>query len=184
MRGTYESAWDDDHEPARLLLTDVLQRHAIRGAPVVMVPGRNKLLFTGDQDDAGIALLVRRAEHALSQPRSMSPLMLRLVEGKWTKLEPAAHAAKLHSLRLVSEGQAYANQKQLLDERSTQQGKNIFVANYMAGRGPDGTLGWSPSCRRRERRCVHRLRMDRYSVLRPGWPVLRDLLLQGTVSRK
>jgi hypothetical protein len=137
--GTYESAWDDDHEPARLLLTDVLQRHAIRGAPVVMVPGRNKLLLTGDQDDAGIALLVRRAEHALSQPRSMSPLMLRLVEGKWTKLEPAAHAAKLHSLRLVSEGEAYANQKQLLDERNTQQGKKIFVANYMVGRGPDGT---------------------------------------------
>jgi hypothetical protein len=137
--GTYESAWDDDHDPARLLLTDVLQRHATRGAPVVMAPSRGKLLLTGDQDAAGITLMVRRAEHELSQPRSMSPLMLRLVDGRWTKFEPSAHAAKLHSLRLVSEGQAYTNQKQLLDERPTQQGEKIFVANYMVGRGPDGT---------------------------------------------
>lgn len=137
--GTYESAWNDDHDPARLLLTEVLQRHATRGAPVVMVPGRDKLLLTGDQDDAGIALVVRRAEHALSQPRSMSPLMMRLVEGKWTNFEPPAQAAKLHSLRLIAEGQAYTSQKQLLDERSKQQGRNLFVANYMVGRGPDGT---------------------------------------------
>jgi hypothetical protein len=138
VAGTYESDWDDYHDPARLLLPDVLQRHAVRGAPVVMVPGKGKLLLTGDQDAAGMALMVRRAERELTQPRALSPLMLRLLEGRWTKFEPSAHAAKLHGLRLGADAQAYTYQKQFLDERAARRSEDIFVANYMLGQGSDG----------------------------------------------
>ncbi len=137
--GIYESAWADDHDAARLLLVDVVQRHSIRGTPVVAVPVRGRLLLTGDQDVTGIAALVRQLELAQEQPRAMPPQLLRLVDGQWTDFVPAAHATRLHALRLLSQGQAYAAQKQLLDERAIQRGEDIFVANLMVGRDPDGT---------------------------------------------
>ena len=137
--GIYESAWADDHDAARLLLIDVLQRHPITGAPVVAVPVRGRLLLTGDQNASGVAALVRQLELAQEQPRAMPPQLLRLVDGQWTDFVPAAHVPRLRALRLQSEGQACANQKHLLDERAKKRGEDIFVASLMVGRDADGT---------------------------------------------
>ncbi len=141
--GIYESAWADDHDGARMLLVDVMQRHAIQGAPVVAVPVRGRLLLTGDEHATGVAALVRQLELATELPRAMPPQLMRLVDGQWTDFVPEAHAARLRALRLMSDGQAYANQKHQLDERLKQRGEQIFVASLMAGREPDGTLSRS-----------------------------------------
>ena len=141
--GIYESAWADDHDGARMLLADVLQRHAIQGVPVVAVPVRGRLLLTGDEHATGVASLVRQLELATELPRTMPPQLMRLVDGRWVDFVPEAHAERLRALRLMSDGQAYANQKHQLDERLKQRGEQVFVASLMAGREPDGTLSRS-----------------------------------------
>lgn len=137
-RGTWASAWNDDHDTARLLLPEVLARHPVRGAPVVMLPSHGRLLLTGDQDADGLALLVRLTIEAQDQPRALSPLMLRLADGRWSAVMPAAHATELRGLRLLADAQAYANQKPLLEERAKRRGEDVFVASCMLAREPDG----------------------------------------------
>ncbi|MET3132550.1 hypothetical protein AAKU55_002824 [Oxalobacteraceae bacterium GrIS 1.11] len=143
--GTYVSDWDDYYDTSRLLLAAYMREQVAMGTPVIMVPGRDKLLLTSEANEAGLGLLMFHAEEAAGQPRAMPPLMLRLVDGRWTNFEPPAHAVKLNNLRKTAAGEEYENQKRFLQERLKNERRDIFVATYMVGKGAQG-ISISSAC--------------------------------------
>jgi uncharacterized integral membrane protein len=136
---TYVSVWNDDFDAARMLLTDYMLDYVSMGAPVVMVPARNKLLLTSDRNDMGLEQLLRHAEEGVGSPKAMSPLMLRLINGQWSRFEPPGFAVRLNNLRKTFRGEQYDKQKRLLDERLRMEGRSILVAAYLIGKGDEDT---------------------------------------------
>ncbi|MES2298251.1 MAG: hypothetical protein V4582_14490 [Pseudomonadota bacterium] len=136
---TYLSTWNDDLDSARMLLTDYMVEYVTMGTPVVMVPSKNKLLLTSDKNEAGLEQLVRHAEESVGNPRALSPLMLRLVNGQWTRFEPPGFRIRLNNLRKSYRAEQYDRQKRFLDERLRMEGREVFVANYLIGKGDEET---------------------------------------------
>jgi hypothetical protein len=136
-QGVYEGAWDDQYRTSRLLTTDLMSRLTAPDVPVIMVPGKNTLLLTGENNEEGMALMVRRAEQVMGQPDAMAPLMLRLVDGKWRNVVPQVCALELNNMRKAWEAQLYDNQKPLLQKRLAAKGRDAFVATFMMGRGAE-----------------------------------------------
>ncbi|GAB3255587.1 DUF1444 domain-containing protein [Chitinimonas naiadis] len=132
--GLYVSDWGDYFDASRMLLTDLLYRHSISGAPVVMVPNRTCLLLTGDRDEAGLTRMLALAEEVLAQPRPLSAQMLRWDGGQWTVFQPSIVAEKLGELQFADLANSYGVQKELLDEQHERGEVDIFVATFMAMR--------------------------------------------------
>ncbi|SMC25442.1 hypothetical protein SAMN02745857_02170 [Andreprevotia lacus DSM 23236] len=140
MGGVFRSPYEDCHDAARILLTDMLHRLPLRGAPVVMIPNRSVLLVTGDQNEAALLPLVEAAANILQQPRPLSPLLLRLGPQGWAAWQPPSCVAALQLLRVGSEAQDYAAQKQLLEQKFEREGTDVFVASYSAVRDAQGEV--------------------------------------------
>ncbi|MBV8660425.1 MAG: DUF1444 family protein [Burkholderiales bacterium] len=138
--GVFLSAFDDSYDVSRILLTDLLHRQGIAGAPVVMIPNRGKLLLTGDQSDKGMAAIVQYVERVLDEPRSLSPLLLRYVGNRWAPYAPPLLAARLHLYWVKDQARTYEDQQKLLRQRLERQNQDIFVASYMAMQRPDGSV--------------------------------------------
>ncbi|WP_071333063.1 hypothetical protein [Burkholderia contaminans] len=138
--GVFLSQFDDSYDAARLLLTDLLHRQPIAGAPVVMAPNRAVLLLTGDRNPAGLAALVDLAEQAQAQPRPLPPLMLRWDGAAWQRFVPAGLEAKLHALRIGELAGDYQDQRMLLNDVHERDGTDIFVATYSVYKRQDGSL--------------------------------------------
>lgn len=130
--GLYLSNWQDYLDASRLLLTDLLYRHAIAGAPVVMVPNRTCLLLAGDQDLAALTRMVEIATEVLQDPRPLSPQMMRWEKDHWAEFSPPELADVLSRLRFEDVANSYAVQKKLMDEMHERKGIDIFVASFMA----------------------------------------------------
>lgn len=138
QNGVFLSQFGDFYDASRLLLTDVLYRQPIAGAPVVMAPNRTALLLTGDQNEAGLQTLMEVAEQALTQPRSLPPLMLRWSGVAWEKFVPKVLAAKLHRLRLHELAADYQDQQAALNDIHAREGRDVFVAQHTIVQRNDG----------------------------------------------
>ena len=138
QNGVFLSQFGDFYDAARLLLTDVLYRQPIAGAPVVMAPNRSVLLLTGDRNAAGMQTIVELAEQALTQTRPLPPLMLRWSGASWEKFVPEALAAKLHRLRLRELAADYQDQHAMLNELLAREGRDIFVAQHTIAQRQNG----------------------------------------------
>jgi len=121
------SRFQDYYDASRLLLGDLMHRQVAGGNPVVMIPNRTVLLVTGDRSEEGLATMVAVAEKVLQDPRPLSPLMLRLCEGKWEVYEPAEVKERLGLLRKQSDNADYEGQKNILQ---TACGDDVFVASH------------------------------------------------------
>ncbi|WP_321787907.1 hypothetical protein [Paraburkholderia sp. J94] len=138
QNGVFLSQFGDFYDASRLLLTDLLYRQAISGAPVVMAPNRTVLLLTGDRSEAGLQTLVELAEQAYTQSRPLPPLMLRWNGDAWERFVPPALAARLHRMRLREQDADYQDQKGLLDELHVREGRDVFVAKHTVLQSADG----------------------------------------------
>lgn len=121
------SRFQDYYDASRLLIGDLIHRQVNSGNPVVMIPNRTVLLVTGDRSEDGLATMVAVAEKVLQAPRPLSPLMLRLCDGKWEVYEPVEVQERLSLLRKQSENADYESQKDLLQ---TACGEDVFVATH------------------------------------------------------
>jgi uncharacterized protein YtpQ (UPF0354 family) len=130
QNGVFLSQFGDFYDASRLLLTDVLYRQPIAGAPVVMAPNRAVLLLTGDRNEAGLQTLLEVAEQALAQTRSLPPLMLRWSGTAWEKFVPEVLAEKLHRLRLRELAADYQDQQVALNDLHAREGRDVFVAQH------------------------------------------------------
>jgi hypothetical protein len=131
--GTYVFTSNDGYDSSRLVLLDLVRQFEVNGDYIAMAPGREMLVVTGSEDEAGLEAMVALAKKAFDQPRTVSGAALRLEGDEWERWMPdKGHSqyAEFHGLWLRSQGQDYAEQKELLDKLHESRGEEIFVASY------------------------------------------------------
>lgn len=138
--GVFASQFGDYYDASRLLLTDLLYRQPISGAPVVMAPNRTVLLLTGDRNEAGLRLMLEIAGQERAKPRPLPSLMLRWDGQSWQQFEPAGLESRLRELRVQELAADYQDQLAHLNENHKRDGVDIFVAQYKVFRRPTDEL--------------------------------------------
>src|SRR3569833_2920850 len=130
--GLYRSTWRDTFDASRIHLSDFMSMLEVKGRYVAMVPNRDVLIVTGENDEDGLAAMAKIAAEVLNQPRPMSGLAFRLDSGWVPFLPPDGHpAAKaLKELHVQSMGQVYAEQKAVMDHINEKDNVDVFVASY------------------------------------------------------
>lgn len=131
--GVWQSPWKDNHDPARLVLLDLIREQRVKGDPVALIPNRDTLLLTGADDAEGLANLVALAKKAKDHPRPYTTAPVRLDGDTWLPfLPPAGHPQRAAFQMLHGEafGQDYAEQAELLNALHEQTDEDIFVATY------------------------------------------------------
>jgi hypothetical protein len=133
--GVYLSATGDNYDAARLILSDMVRQFDVRGDVIAMIPNRDTLIITGSESLLGLRTMAARAKQALTEPRPISTIALRLFDDEWSEwLPPFGHSLyrEFATLRLQSLGQQHAEQKELLDAHFQKTGRDAFVANFSA----------------------------------------------------
>jgi hypothetical protein len=139
-RGVYRGDWRDGYDASRALLPDLLHRAPVHGRPVFMIPTRDVLLVTSDKDDAGLAAMVDVSREAAQTGRPVSPFMYCYDDGLHRFIPPQREAARrLAQLGLRYRKDDYDTQKAALDRLHTQEGRDVFVANYLLYGSKDET---------------------------------------------
>ncbi|CAB3696668.1 hypothetical protein [Achromobacter piechaudii] len=130
--GVHRGAWADGYDISRALLPDMIERVPVRGRPVFMMPTRDVLLVTGDNDDEGLSNMVELSLQALMQGRSVSAHMYHFNDRQPQRYEPTdpVLAQRLAHLARLLDKSEYDAQKAVLDHIHEEQGHDIFVANY------------------------------------------------------
>lgn len=131
--GLYVSPWRDNHDAARLVLTNQIRRLDVRGDHVAMVPNRDTLLVTGSADSAGLARMAEIAMVAMDEPYWVSALPVRLTDRGWVRFMPDARHPSFQgfkSLRTRSLGADYDQQQETLNRRFELEDADIFVSSY------------------------------------------------------
>jgi hypothetical protein len=131
----YASVTGDNYDASRILLTELIRRLPVQGEHIAVVPNRDSLLVTGDDDEEGLGILADLAEKALDEPRPMCGIPMRLSGDEWVSWMPDPdhpHYLRFRRLEVKSLYGEYADQKPLLDALHEKQGVDIFVASYSA----------------------------------------------------
>ena len=115
-QGVYRSLRRDSFGGS-LLCSDILDRLAIKGAPVVVAPNRHTLLVTGADDPPGLQAVASLAKSELDDPHQQTGTPITFVGGNWVDFEvPLDHPAyplfREHERRAASG--AYSHQSNLL----------------------------------------------------------------------
>ena len=132
----HSSVTCDSYDSSRIMLLDYIQQLDLSGDPIAAVPTRENLFIAGEEDGKGLELLLSLAKDAAeNDPRPLSPLPLKLVDGEWEQWRPPeGHPA--HSVVRDAEiqflGELYAQQKQLLESLYERQLNDTFVASFNA----------------------------------------------------
>lgn len=137
--GLWISNWKDDYDASRVILTDYIRGHAVKGEHVAMVPNRDTLLVTGSEDVNGLKQMMSLAQPALNRAYRISGLALLLQGNTWVPFRPKPGQPlyyEFRSLAAPSCYQNYAAQKPLLEAQFATEGNDIFVASYMVLQDP------------------------------------------------
>lgn len=141
--GVYVSPWRDNHDAARLILTEPLRRLMVRGDPVVMVANRDTLIVTGTDDIAGLEAMAVMTETLLDEPRAITGIPVCLLDDDaWAPFVPEPDhplCTRFAALRVATLAGEYGRQKQLLDALHEKRGEDVFVASYQGRIAEDGS---------------------------------------------
>jgi hypothetical protein len=131
-RGVYRGDWRDGYDASRVLLPDLLHRAPVHGCPVFMIPTRDVLLVTSDKDEAGLARMLELSHEAAQTGRPVSPFMYCYDAGlrRFTPQQTAVQR-RLTELMLRYRKDDYDTQKAALDRLHQEEGRDVFVANYL-----------------------------------------------------
>ena len=156
LEGRWSSpAWrvaiDDAYDSSRILLPGWLASFAgkVEGQPVAFLPDRNTLIVGGGGDAKLLRQLLEMAEErAKASPRSITTMAYTVdAAGAVVPLTlPPDHAVgePLRRAARLLAGAEYAHQREHLEARHEQEGRDIFVATFGALRAKDGRE-WSYS---------------------------------------
>ncbi|QDU78235.1 hypothetical protein Pan97_53190 [Bremerella volcania] len=123
----------DHYDASRLLLTDRIRRLELQGLPVAMVPTRDCLIVTGDEDEIGLQLMQELVNQYICDPRPISLTPCRLTAEGWeTWLPPVGHPQHgvFWELHLQGHSAEYREQHEAIEVGFAQTGQEGFVANY------------------------------------------------------
>ncbi len=123
----------DHYDASRLLLNDRVRQLELSGLPVAMVPTRDCLIITGDEDTAGLQMMYELVNQFLHDPRPISLTPCRLTDEGWETWLPlpedSQHAA-FFELHLQGHAAEYREQHEAIEVGFAQTGQEGFVANY------------------------------------------------------
>lgn len=131
--GVYLSPWRDNFDASRIVLPDLLDRLAIKGRPVAMIPNRDVLIVTGDRDPPALARAASLVEPQLMMPRPLSGLAFRLGAG-WEPYMPDAGDGStpiLSRLSALDSLIGYRQQTQDLTRRNEDAHVDVFIASLL-----------------------------------------------------
>jgi hypothetical protein len=101
------------------------------GDHVVLIPGRNRVIITGSNNEAGLLSLMDIAEHSIGcEPHVVSTTLLRHDGERWSVFYPQAGSAveeRHHRLVIKQDASDYAEQKRLLDKLHESRNEDIYV---------------------------------------------------------
>ncbi|GKS88754.1 DUF1444 family protein [Acidovorax sp. SUPP2539] len=139
--GVFRGAWQDAYDTSRVLLPDVIERVAVRGRPVFMLPTRDCLLVVGDRDEAPMAAMLELSIEAASQGRCISALAYTYEERRIVPfaLSQPQHLRRQDDLRRMMDASSYAMQNELLQAVHKTEQLDIFVASYRLYKENDGS---------------------------------------------
>lgn len=123
----------DHYDASRLLLTERIRQLELQGQPVAMVPTRDCLIVTGDEDETGLHLMHQLASQHAHDPRPISLTPCRLTSDGWeTWLPPVDHPQHdaLFELHMQGHSAEYREQHEAIEVGFAQSGQEGFVANY------------------------------------------------------
>lgn len=133
--GVYAAQVGDCYDSGRLVLIDDIRDLPLVGDPVLLPANRDTLIITGEQDAAGLSILLDIAVQAAQQPRldTLQPVVLR-EEGyeDWWPDDNHRLAAAWGELAVRNRGSAYAELKELLEATWRADGTDRFVASFGA----------------------------------------------------
>lgn len=137
----FASVTGDNYDASRIVLLDRLQQLPVKGELIVAVPNRDSLLVTGSEDPDGLRVMFDLVKAAMSEPRPMSPIPLRLVGDQWFDWDlpstlPMYH--KWRALQMEFLGGIYGEQKQYLEALNEKAHEDVFVATYSCMRKKTG----------------------------------------------
>lgn len=131
--GLWVSCWNDNYDASRLILTDFIRGHAVKGEHVAMVPKRDTLLVTGSEETNGLKQLISLGKEAMKKPYRISGLPVLLQGNTWVPFRPKPGHPLYYEVRSLAANSCYQNyaaQKALLEAQFATEGKDIFVASY------------------------------------------------------
>ncbi|TWT38781.1 DUF1444 family protein [Blastopirellula retiformator] len=131
----YALASGDSYDAARMLLVDHITEFNLEGAPIAVAPNRDSLIIVGSDDDDGLAMMLDLIEQSISDPRPVSAIPVRLVDGEWeTWLPEPSHPlyGRFREFQVQSLLGEYEEQKAMLEGVFEETGTDIFVASYTA----------------------------------------------------
>jgi len=145
----YVGQWGDTYDCSRLLLTDLIHRLDISGRPIVITPCRGILLVASENNIEGQQIIMQLANSALEDnSRWTSPEVLVLDNERWEPFEltdPFCLSVQKEMIVKMRKS-VYDQQKVILDEAHKAEGKDIFVATFMAYKKSEGFMSiatWS-----------------------------------------
>ncbi len=130
----------DNYDASRLLLLNRIRDLPVQGLPVAMVPTRDCLMVTGDEDDIGMQLMIDIAKQHLKDPRPISVTPCRMTgEGWQTWLPPQGHPLHKAMKELYLQGLSgeYREQHESIETALAEGSRSGFVANYYLFRDLD-----------------------------------------------
>ena len=130
--GLYQSIWKDQYDATRMMYSEFYANLPIKGRPVVMVPNRDVLLITGEQDEVGLETMAQVAVEALKLPRLMSGLAYRL-DASWVPfLPPLDHRAYplMKELQVGQMRNLYDEQRQAMTGGDITDKNGVFISFY------------------------------------------------------
>ncbi|WP_433886871.1 hypothetical protein [Pseudomonas vranovensis] len=132
LPGLYQGAWKDGYDTSRVLLPDVLQRLALKGQPVFMMPSRDVLMVTGDKDADNLRQMVELSFHALEHGRAQSSQIYTYHDRRIVpfQVQDAHLQARLGDLQRLLRHGIYSTQKEFLDKIHEAHPEDIFVATH------------------------------------------------------
>lgn len=136
----------DNYDASRLLLQDRLRELPVKGEPVAMLPHRDYLVVTGDQNPLGLQIMLDLIEQQLSTPRPIcwTPTILR--GDQWnTWLPPIGHPLhrRFRELHLREMADVYHDQREIFASARSPQGRDLFLATFNVEVSEEGGTAYS-----------------------------------------
>jgi hypothetical protein len=123
----------DCYDSCRLLLPGLIERFEVQGEVIAMVPNRDTLLVGGSEDEQSLEMMLTLGRQALTEPRPVSPFLLRFDGDAWVDWSPPREhpaAAGFRELATQYFFQEYHEQTDLLNQLNERKKIDQFVASY------------------------------------------------------
>lgn len=131
--GLYRSTWEDNYDASRIMIPDILSKYTIKGDIVTAIPTRDVLMFTGSEDEEGLAAFAELLQEYYGAQRYISFRPYVYHNQHWDFYYPATDHSLyplFNQLHLSAIKGDYDEQKELLEEVFEKEEHDVFVATY------------------------------------------------------